>query len=247
MNVMKSDEEAGLPDVMQVCRNGHVITDLLHTFPERGRGHCDRCGADTLERCPTCGRELPGAVYVPGLVPVGNRRPPQFCATCGAAFPWTERPPFSSPSGPLRQLETLLRRLPLVVRQLRARQGERPPFAVEDVGDLEDLVRALLPLYFDDICQEGRAPSYAAGNRTDFLLCGRTIAVTVKHVLPSVGESQLATQIHEDAAYYARQGPCRTLLVGVYDPELLLLEPRRLETAWSRPEDELKVRCVIAS
>jgi hypothetical protein len=219
---------------------------LLHTFPERGRSHCERCGADTLERCPTCGHGLPGAVYVPGLVPVGSRRPPQFCATCGASFPWTERPPYSSPSGPLRQLETLLRRLPLVARQHRFRQGDRPPFPIETAGDLEDLVRALLPLYFDDICQEGRTPSYAAGNRTDFLLCGRTIALAVKLVVPSLDETQVAAQILDDAAYHAHQGACRTLMVGVYDPEMLLLEPRQLEAAWSRPEDELKVRCVIA-
>jgi hypothetical protein len=244
---MKLIAEDYVPDVMQVCRNGHVITDLLRSFPERGRGHCDRCGAGTLERCPTCGQELPGAVYVPGLVPVGHRPPPQFCATCGASFPWTERAPLSSPSGPLRQLETLLRRLPLVVRQLRFRQGDRPPFAVEDDRDLEDLARSLLPLYFDDVCLEGRTPAYARGNRTDFLLCERSIAVTVKHVVPCLAEAQLAAQIHEDAAYYAHVGQCRTLLVGVYDPEMRLLEPRQLETAWSRPEDELKVRCVIAS
>ena len=120
MTAMRLGEELCVPDVMQVCRNGHVITDLLHAFPERGRSHCDRCGADTLERCPTCGQELPGAVYVPGLVPVGSRRPPQFCATCGASFPWTERAPFSSPSGPLRQLETLLRRLPPALEVLAA-------------------------------------------------------------------------------------------------------------------------------
>jgi hypothetical protein len=42
-------------DVMQVCRNGHVITGLLRTCPERGLSHCDRCGAPTLDRCLTYG------------------------------------------------------------------------------------------------------------------------------------------------------------------------------------------------
>src|SRR6266545_3402472 len=32
-------------DVLQVCRNGHVITDRLRTCPEQALGHCDRCGA----------------------------------------------------------------------------------------------------------------------------------------------------------------------------------------------------------
>src|SRR5260370_35887982 len=85
------------PDVMQVCRNGHVITDLLRSSPERGLTHCDRCGAATIDRCQTCGRELPGAIAVPGLQPVGARRPPLFCPDCGAAFPWTERAGASPP------------------------------------------------------------------------------------------------------------------------------------------------------
>ena len=37
-------------DAMQVCRNGHVITDLLRTCPERARTHSDRCGAATMDR-----------------------------------------------------------------------------------------------------------------------------------------------------------------------------------------------------
>ena len=47
--------------------------------------------------------------------------------------------------GPLALLEELLRRLPRVIRQLRTRQGDRPPLRVEDERDLEDLLRALLP------------------------------------------------------------------------------------------------------
>jgi hypothetical protein len=65
-----------IQDVMQVCRNGHVITDLLRTHPECAQTHCDRCGAVTLDCCPTCGHELPGAFVVPGLQPVGARPAP---------------------------------------------------------------------------------------------------------------------------------------------------------------------------
>src|SRR5438105_2890831 len=113
-------------DVMQVCRNGHVITDLLLSNPERGRTHCDRCGTTTLDRCETCGRELPGAIAVPGLQPLGARRPPLYCCDCGAAFPWTERPRVAA-SAALANLENLLQRLPRVVRQLRVRHDDRPP------------------------------------------------------------------------------------------------------------------------
>src|SRR6266581_1593595 len=90
-----------LQDVMRVCRNGHVITDLLHAYPDRGLSHCDRCGASTLDRCTTCGLEIPGAVHVPGLVPVGRSQPPQFCSACGAPFSWIRKPEMREDSGPM--------------------------------------------------------------------------------------------------------------------------------------------------
>src|SRR5262249_19589729 len=144
-------------------------TDLLRSCPERALAHCDRCGAATLDSCQTCGRELPGAIAVPGLHPVGARRPPLYCPACGAAFPWAH-PPRPATAEPLDSLEGMLRRLPRAVRQLRVRQGDRPAFRVVDEKDLEDLLRALLPLYFDDVRPQSRTPRYAACTRTDFLL-----------------------------------------------------------------------------
>src|SRR4051794_8972458 len=87
-----------LRDVMLVCRNGHVLTDRLQSCPESTTLRCDRCGAPTLDCCPTCGQALPGAVPVPGLPPIGQMRPPAFCALCGGAFPWTARPQSVAPS-----------------------------------------------------------------------------------------------------------------------------------------------------
>jgi hypothetical protein len=235
-----SSVEYCVQDVMQVCRNGHVITDLLRTCPERAQTHCDRCGAVTLDHCPTCGHELPGAFVVPGLQPVGARPAPCFCERCGAAFPWTRQRRLP-PREPVAILENLLRRLPDVVRQLRVRHDARPPFRVRDERDLEDLVRALLPLHFDDVRPECRTPSYAAGTRTDFLLAPENIALTIKWAQPRILE-----QVPEDAAYYRRERTCRTLVVFVYDPESLLREPYPPPAATEEgPGPE--VRCLIGS
>jgi hypothetical protein len=231
-------------DVMLVCRNGHLITDRLHGCPDQALSHCDRCGALTLSRCGTCGQELPGALPLPGPVPIGERRPPSYCAQCGAAFPWAPRP--RPAADPLGTLEALLRRLPLVARQLRTRQGDRPPFRVEGTRDLEDLLRALLPVHFDDARPETRTPAYTPGRRTDFVLGGGALALTAKLVLPGLGESRPAAELPEDIAYYQARPGCRALVCFVFDPEGRLPDPGRLEAAWSRPHDDLDVRLVIA-
>jgi hypothetical protein len=231
-------------DVMQVCRNGHVITIVLRSNPNSGLPRCDRCGADTLSQCPTCGRELPGAGAVAGMQPIGAQRPPQFCAACGAAFPWADRPSPPATSA-LGQLESLLRRLPLVIRELRVRQGDRPPFRVTDERDLEDLLRAILPLSFDTVRRQGRTPRYDTGTRTDFLLPREGIALTLKWGRGNVSTAQLIEQFQEDAAYYRRQENCRTLVGFIYDPEGVLGETRLVETACSGLDPDLDVRCVV--
>lgn len=247
---MAVNSEDTVHDVMQVCRNGHVVTDRLLSCPESGVGYCERCGAATLDRCGTCGQQLAGTVVVPGLVPLGCSRPPAYCSHCGAPFPWTTRPAVAARPG-LGTLDHLLRRLPRVVRQLRSRHGQRPPFCVADEHDLEDLLRALLPMYFDTVRLESRTPSYALTTRTDFLVVPegeeRFLAVTVKRAAPDRDEAALTVQWAEDTTYYQGRRDCHALVGLVHDPEGLLRDPDTLETAWSRSPGDLQVHCVIAS
>ena len=231
-------------DVMQVCRSGHVITERLRSRPEQARSHCERCGAATLCCCPTCGLELAGAAEVPGLEPLGSGEPPPFCCGCGAAFPWAKRP---RPAGaPAARLEELLRRLPRVARELRSRQGDRPPFRVEDAHDLEDLTRALLAVPFDDVRPQCRTPPYDTGRRTDFLLSPERIVLVVKRVASAHAEAALAGEAREDVAHYAHHPGCDTLLLLFYDPRGLLPDPAAFEAAWTRTEGELNVRGLVA-
>jgi hypothetical protein len=237
-------------DVMLVCRNGHVITDLLQTYPERALAHCDRCGATTLDRCPTCGQRFLGATHVPGLNVLGTMAAPDNCFFCGAAMPWVGRAPSAAAPTPLSLLETLLRRLPRTIRQLRTRYADRPPFRARDEHDLEDLLRAVLPLHFDAICLESRTPAYAPCTRTDFRLGEEEgnlpVALTAKVMNRENGEVGLGEQWQQDVAYYARVRDCRTLVGFVYDPEGLIREPGKFEALWGGRGGELQCRCVVA-
>jgi hypothetical protein len=243
--VKHASDPAGETDVMQVCRNGHVITDLLQGYPERGLFHCDECGAQTIDHCSTCGAKIPGAVYVPGLTPAGVRPPPQFCATCGAPFPWTARSrPAASQAA--AALERMLRRLPAVIRELRWRHGTGRAFVVESERDLEDLLRALLNLHSDEVRPETRTPSYAAAVRTDCVLPLERIAVCAKLARSAVQPTQIAEQLREDADYYKKRESCRKLIAVIYDPEGLFRQPDALERAWSSEDEQLERRCIIA-
>jgi hypothetical protein len=143
-------------------------------------------------------------------------------------------------------LEALLRGLPRVARQLRHRQGDRVPFRVEDAHDLEDLTRALLPVYFDDVRPQARTPTYASGRRTDFLLAAERIVLVVKQVTSALGEPALAEEAREDVAHYTHQSGCCTLVLLFYDPQGLLPDPGAFEATWTRTEGELNVRSVVA-
>jgi len=61
-------------------------------------------------------------------------------------------------------IETICNRFHLVSRQMRARYNNRETLRVADEYDVQDLLHALLRLYFEDIRPEEYTPSYAGGS-----------------------------------------------------------------------------------
>jgi predicted nucleotide-binding protein len=92
-------------DVMQVCEQGHQITDRLKEFPDRSREFCEKCGSKTISACPKCQKPIPGYRNVSGVLHLSSYREPvpMNCGGCGTAFPWKgqkadEMMPTMSPS-----------------------------------------------------------------------------------------------------------------------------------------------------
>ncbi|WP_368410979.1 DUF2321 domain-containing protein [Halomarina pelagica] len=76
---------------MQVCKNGHQITEVYHRSPEFRQKYCEKCGAETIITCPECGAEIKGHYHVEGVVSMGSSKDvPKYCHDCGEPYPWTE-------------------------------------------------------------------------------------------------------------------------------------------------------------
>lgn len=83
--------DMGEYDTMQVCRNGHQITDSYHGAPEFRQNFCEKCGAETIIECQECGAEIQGKYNVEGVVSVGSSKEvPSFCHNCGEPYPWNK-------------------------------------------------------------------------------------------------------------------------------------------------------------
>jgi hypothetical protein len=72
---------------------------------------------------------------------------------------------------PIALIERITTRFHAVARQLRARRAERPTLDVKDEYDAQDLLHAMLRIFFKDVRPEEWTPSYAgSSSRMDFLL-----------------------------------------------------------------------------
>jgi hypothetical protein len=232
---MSSKESAR--DVMQVCYNGHVITERMHSRPEDRHNHCPQCGAGTLHQCLTCGADLPGAITVPGVVPVGQARAPEHCIRCGASFPWASK--LTPPSGSGLPLEQFLRRLPRAIRALRTnpmRQAE----------DLEHLLRALLPLFHDDVRTQSWTPPFWPRTRQLYVLLPENITLSAQIIGSEVDLNELEKQLRRDALYH-KEYPCSQGVLYLYDPMSKIPNPQGYESLWSQTWEDVTVRCIISS
>jgi hypothetical protein len=77
-------------DTALICKNGHVITDLLKSNPENAVKFCKRCGAENVSACLICNEEIRGYRHMRGVVGFFGYTRPSFCVHCGKPYPWTE-------------------------------------------------------------------------------------------------------------------------------------------------------------
>lgn len=242
----------GRYDTMQVCLNGHQITDSYTQFPEDRKKHCDDCGAKTIHLCPKCKEPIKGHYISEGYLGSGPVDVPKHCHSCGEPYPWAKQPEESQEevieeqNNPLDVVEHICGRFHLVARQLRNRHDNRSTLEISDEYDVQDLLHVLLRIHFDDIRPEEWTPSYAGGSsRKDFLLWNERIVVEVKKTRTGLGAKEVGEELIIDIAKYRQHQHCKTLLCFVYDPEDKISNPQAIENDLTEISDEFSVKVII--
>lgn len=116
-------------DVMQVCLDGHRITDCLRSQPHHGREHCPDCGSRTISKCPKCATDIPGYYHVPGFISSSEGpKPPTHCGKCGEPFPWAKKVTRQKLSVAAQQALELFERQVEQLAALRNGDGKNPSF-----------------------------------------------------------------------------------------------------------------------
>lgn len=77
-------------DVAQICLNGHMVNSTAVSSPEFNEKFCQKCGAETITKCPFCTTPIRGYFHSTGVISLAEDEIPSFCHNCGKSFPWTE-------------------------------------------------------------------------------------------------------------------------------------------------------------
>jgi len=140
-------------------------------------------------------------------------------------------------------LENLFERFHLVANQLKRRHNGRETLIIRDEYDVQDLLEALLKLFFTDVRPEEWCPSYAGSSkRMDFLLKNEGIIIEVKKTRDGLKDKEIGEQLIIDIANYKKHPDCKLLYCFVYDPDALIRNPRGIESDLSGDIDGLTVR-----
>ena len=141
----------------------------------------------------------------------------------------------------------VLERFHRFARQLRIRHQARNTITIEDEYDVQDIVHAILKLFFNDVRAEECTPSYAGGaSRIDFLIKSENIGIEIKKTRLNLRDKELGEQLIIDKERYKSHHNCKTLICFVYDPEELIINSEGLASDLAEENEEMSVFVVIS-
>lgn len=142
---------------------------------------------------------------------------------------------------------TLCRRFPLLAKEFAQRHGGREPLILADEYDVQDVLRALLRVHFDDVRPEEWNPSYGGvASRSDLLIKSERLVIETKMTRKNLGQRDVVEELTVDKAQYRSHPDCETLVCFVYDPGRRLSNPSALEGDLSGVEAGLTTQVVVS-
>jgi len=149
-------------------------------------------------------------------------------------------------NNPISVIEKIALRFHAVARQLRARHAGRATLDVSDEYDVQDLLHALLRVFFKDVRPEEWTPSYAGtSSRMDFLLRPEEIVIEVKMTREGLKQKELVDQLLVDIARYEEHPGCKSLVCFVYDPDGWIANPAAVVTDIEKGARKIAVRVFV--
>ncbi|MDH5451585.1 MAG: hypothetical protein OEX77_11965 [Candidatus Bathyarchaeota archaeon] len=143
-------------------------------------------------------------------------------------------------------IENTFFRFHKVALEIRKRHGERDTLQIKDEYDVQDLLRGLLRMHFDDVRREERTPSFAGKSASiDLFLKQKQIAIETKMTRNGLDEKKLGDELIIDIAHYQKHQKVKFLYCFVYDPKARISNPVGFERDLSRKHEKLDVRVFI--
>jgi hypothetical protein len=156
--------------------------------------------------------------------------------------------PSSETLSALDKVDLLCRRFHAVVNQLhqpKRRSRSSLSSVLKSEYDVQELLHALLWIFFTDVMREDPVPQRAgASSRTDFVLKNEGIIVEVKKTRSKLRDNEVGKELIVDIERYKARKDCNLAYCFVYDPEHLIRNPAGLEEL-SRSEGELIIKVVV--
>ncbi|HDZ54587.1 hypothetical protein LCGC14_0101950 [marine sediment metagenome] len=139
-----------------------------------------------------------------------------------------------------------------VAEQLKDRYKNRETLNMGDEYDVQDLLHALLTMFFDDVENEVWNPSDGASpSRGDFLLLDNGTIIEVKTTLKRKGgdksiRKNIEKELNDDLVKYSRRPDCKRIYFFIYDPEKKIKKHSTLERAFTHDRlKNIKVSLII--
>lgn len=118
----------------------------------------------------------------------------------------------------LEALIHLLTRFHKVAQEFRDRHSDRETILLKDEYDVQDMLKGLLKIHFDDIRKEDFSPSNAGANsRLDFVLKQEGIILEIKMTNKNLKARELGEELLIDIGRYKAYPNCSDLVIFIYD------------------------------